>query len=111
MPSKIKLDELPELQGHVIIQDQRALQNFLQGLRQDYYSPKKIRSFDFVELFDVWLAARKPNMETFYAVLDEPDDHAKNDGLGHADLLQCLAIKTRDGKVHVFKMQIHRFEH
>lgn len=109
--AKIDLSTIPELKGLPIITDQEGLDAFLRNLRQDYYSPAKLAEFNLSQELDSWLKSRKPNAMTFFAVYNEKNDLAKNDGWGHYELFRCVAIRTDDGKIHFLKTLIKEFHH
>ncbi len=108
---KIDLKSIPGLQGMELITDLESLQQFLGKLRKDSHGPKKIRNEPFGLQLTNWLAARKAQQSTFFAVHDEPDDLRKNDNWGHFDLFRCIAVRTPDGEIHLLKERLYRFHH
>jgi hypothetical protein len=108
---KIDLATLPEFQGLTIVVTEQELKEFLAKLRQDYYSPAKLKKLHLSHQLNNWLKSSKPNSVTFFAIYDEPDDLAKNDNWGHYGLLKCIAVRSPDNKVHVFKTLIEKFVH
>jgi hypothetical protein len=108
------LDTLPELHGMSVITSQEDLNSFLKKLRQDYYSPEKLKKELHLHLHEelaVWLKSKKPDSLTFFAVFDEPDNHAKNDDWGHYELFRCILIRTTDEKIYLMKTLIKNFHH
>lgn len=102
------------LAGCSIIRDQADLDSFLNNQRQDYYSKEKIPYEQMIASFRAWIAVGRGMMArtySFYAVRDEKDDHAKNDGWGKATLLRGLAIRLSTDELVVLTEMVQEFYH
>jgi hypothetical protein len=108
---KIVLEEIPELNGFVIIRTVEELDAFFKKLRQDYYAPDLPEMVKVREDFSVWVALKKRGTQVFYAVFDEPDDLAKNDGWGRHVLFSCSVLRNVTGEAVVVKNKIKDFFH
>lgn len=111
---KIDLATLPELNSKVgirIIRTKEQFQDFLGNLRQDYYSPERLKNRDFEATFERWIDRRKPFTEMFYVVENEEDDHVRNDDWGNYKLFRAIAIRVANDEVYVLMSLIETFVH
>jgi hypothetical protein len=96
----------------VPITNTEELHGFFGKLRRDRFVPSELEGkFNLISSFQLWRLARTGEALAFYAYHDEPDDHAKNDGWGYFTLYKCIAVKTPDGKIHLFTEKIMEFAH
>ena len=107
---EINLSSIPGLKGMRIIQNQNELETFLASLRQDRYSPEKLAELGLTKELENWLASKESNTITFFVVYDEKDCFA-NDNSGHYELFRYIAIRSVDGKTHLFKNSMEKFKH
>jgi len=85
-----------------VITGQRQLDYFLSNLRQDKYSREQLQEMGVISESKDWLNGQEegfPGESVLFAV-EEPDDHARNDGWGLTYLYKAIAFRHRD-ELHI----------
>lgn len=109
--SEIEILGLPELEGLTLIVNQQGLRSFVKKLRQDWYPPEKPEIFELAGELELWLRTQDKNTRTFFAFSDDENDPAKKDDWGSFYLFRCIAVRSDDGKIYVFKNLIANYLH